>query len=168
MNRSNVIGPSRWMSAAMCSAVSLMRARPAVGSERDLADPRDPNVLYLGVDCNTSPGPGVYKSTDGGRSFVSTTSGRPEIYVMDSDGRDPRRLTESPFDGSRVVDFDAGRTTIAWSPDSKQIAFVSNREGAQAIYLVNITGTDTPRRVTPLTSSDAMQRTPSRATARCG
>src|SRR6185436_311837 len=42
-----------------------------------LADPLDPNVLYLGALCDTSPGPGVYKSTDGGRSFASTTSSLP-------------------------------------------------------------------------------------------
>jgi len=38
-----------------------------------LADPRDPNVLYLGGRCYSSPG--VYKSTDGGRSFALTTKG---------------------------------------------------------------------------------------------
>jgi photosystem II stability/assembly factor-like uncharacterized protein len=45
-----------------------------------LADPRDPNVVYFGNGCYTSPEvspPGVYKSTDGGRSFASTTSNLP-------------------------------------------------------------------------------------------
>ena len=52
-------------------------------------------------------------------AFVSHRAGNPEIYVMDADGGNQRRLTNHP-------DKDWHPT---WSPDGKRIAFVSNRDG---------------------------------------
>jgi hypothetical protein len=61
-----------------------------------------------------------------GRSiaFVSTRDGNPEIYVMDSDGGNPRRLTFSP----------SGDWRPAWLPDSTHLVFVSDRGGNNDIY----------------------------------
>jgi uncharacterized delta-60 repeat protein len=58
-------------------------------------------------------------------AFISWRAGEPDLYVMQADGSDVRRLTDSPFDSVRVADFPylADRTTIAWSPDSRRIAF---------------------------------------------
>jgi TolB protein len=44
----------------------------------------------------------------------------------------------------------------AWSPDGTQIAFVSDRDGNQEIYVVNIDGTNLQR----LTWSEGSDRSP--------
>ena len=52
-------------------------------------------------------------------AFVSHRDGNPEIYVMDADGGNPRNLTNN-----RDKDY-----SPSWSPDSKRIVFMSNRDG---------------------------------------
>jgi TolB protein len=77
-------------------------------------------------------------SPDGRRlAFTSNRDGNAEIYVMDVDGSDVRRLTNHP-----AID-----TSPTWSPTGHQIAFVSERSGTPQIYTVGADGTDL-RRVT--------------------
>lgn len=61
---------------------------------------------------------------DGRIVFLSTRGGSPDLYVMDGDGRNVRRLTTSSVDDSGVtwseaLDFSQG----SWAPRGERIAF---------------------------------------------
>lgn len=71
-------------------------------------------------------------SRDGKKiAFVVFHGSESDIYVMNRDGTDIRRLTTAPG-----IDW---RPT--WSPDSRKIAFVSHRDGNAEIYVMNADGT---------------------------
>ena len=77
-------------------------------------------------------------SPDGTQLAVtSNRDGNPELYVMNADGTDVRRLTNHPG-----ID-----TTPTWSPQGHQIAFTSDRTGAPQIYVIGVDGTGL-RRIT--------------------
>ena len=77
-------------------------------------------------------------SPDGTRlAFTSNRDGNPEIYVVNGDGTNMRRLTNHP-----EVD-----VTPTWSPTGNQIAWTSNRSGLPQIWIMNADGTE-PRRIT--------------------
>lgn len=72
-------------------------------------------------------------SPDGRRICFSSTrdqSGNSELYVMDRDGSNVRRLTNDK--GADV--------TPTWSPSGTQIAFVSDRSGTPQIYVIGADG----------------------------
>jgi len=72
-------------------------------------------------------------SPDGSRiAFTSTRDGQPEIYVMDADGTNASRLTNSPG-----LDGDA-----AFTADGQAVAYHSLRTGHRQIFLQPITGSD--------------------------
>ena len=52
-------------------------------------------------------------------AFVSKRDGNAEIYVMDADGGNQRRLTENRNNDRYPV----------WSPDGQRIAFMADRKG---------------------------------------
>jgi Tol biopolymer transport system component/DNA-binding winged helix-turn-helix (wHTH) protein len=84
-------------------------------------------------------------SPDGKRiAFVSNRSGSDEIWVCDSDGENPIRLTSfhGPLAGSP-----------SWSPDGKRIVFDCRPEGNADIYVVSAEGGQ-PRRLTTDTAED--------------
>lgn len=70
-------------------------------------------------------------------AFTSNRHGNPELYIMDADGANVRRLTNHPG-----ID-----TTPTWSPQGRQIAFTSDRTGSPQIYVVGVDGTGL-RRIT--------------------
>ena len=70
-------------------------------------------------------------SPDGKRlAFSSRRDGNSDLYIMNADGSDVRRVTShSAVDGAP-----------AWSPDGKFLAFHSNRDGNFEIYTIRIEG----------------------------
>jgi len=71
-------------------------------------------TLVVGVDAQTQI------------AFVSGKNKKTDIYVMDTDGGNRRRLTNSP----------RNEWSPAWSPDGERIAFVSNSD----IYVMDANG----------------------------
>ncbi|MGE3188900.1 MAG: hypothetical protein AB7N90_04390, partial [Vicinamibacterales bacterium] len=72
-------------------------------------------------------------SPDGTKiAFMSTRdgAGNTEIYVMDRDGSNVRRLTNNP----------AADATPTWSPTGTQIAFTSDRSGSPQIWVIGADG----------------------------
>jgi hypothetical protein len=53
-----------------------------------------------------------------------------DVWVMRGDGSDPRQLTDSPADDMSPT----------WSPDGKQVAFVSDRDGNREVYVMKADG----------------------------
>ena len=79
-------------------------------------------------------------SPDGKRiAFISSRSGRREIWLCDSAGRGPAQLTHLE-DTSRP-------TTPSWSPDGRWIAFVIVEKGQWHTYVIAAEG-GAPRRLT--------------------
>ncbi len=70
-------------------------------------------------------------SPDGKRvAFMSKREGQWEIYVIDADGKNMKRLTNDPSEDGLP----------AWSPDGNAIAFVSNRGGTWAVWVMTPEG----------------------------
>jgi dipeptidyl aminopeptidase/acylaminoacyl peptidase len=64
-------------------------------------------------------------------AFASDRDGSYEIYVMNSDGSNQTRLTNSSEGGDPC-----------WSPDGTKIAFHSLRDGNYEIYVMNADGSN--------------------------
>jgi len=67
--------------------------------------------------------------------FVSDRNGNEDIYAMNADGHDVRRITATPGESR-------GSWVPAWSPDESRIVFASNRDdgGSANLYTVNADG----------------------------
>ena len=71
-------------------------------------------------------------SPDAGRvTFVSRESGSEDIWVVSSDGSNPRNLTPNTKQAEGHP---------SWSPDSSRITFWSNRSGRKQVYVMGVDG----------------------------
>jgi TolB protein len=80
-------------------------------------------------------------------AFYSTRDGREDIYVVDADGTNLRRLTDG----------NAGGLCPTFSPDGRQIAFLSRRDGNEEIYVMDVGGRNV-RRLTVLPATHVHPR----------
>ena len=72
--------------------------------------------------------------------------GNHEVYVMDSDGTDPKNLSNNPaYDGQPD-----------WSPNGQRIAFMSNRSGNYEIHVMNSLDGSSQKRLTRKAAFDAV------------
>jgi TolB protein len=98
------------------------------------------SFIYQGLMQNPTKGNGnnympVF-SPDGRQiAFMSGRDGNTEIYVINVDGSNPRRLTNHP----------AADSTPTWSPSGDRIAFTSDRAGSPQIYLMGADGSNVER-----------------------
>ena len=75
-------------------------------------------------------------SPDGTKlAFMSNRDGNPEIYIVNRDGTNLRRITNHPN----------ADVTPTWSPSGTQLAFTSDRSGLPQVYIVNVDGTGLDR-----------------------
>lgn len=63
--------------------------------------------------------------------FVSDRDGNPEVYALDDAGHTNRLTNHQAVDSQAV-----------WNPAMQQVAFTTNRDGQNEIYLVNVDGTN--------------------------
>ena len=101
------------------------------------------SLIYQGVLQNPTKGVGTNYlpvfSPDGKQiAFMSGRDGNPEIYAMNVDGSNVRRLTNNQ----------AGDSSPTWSPSGSQIAFTSDRTGKAQVYVMNSSDGSGVRRLT--------------------
>lgn len=96
------------------------------------------SVREDGADRRDEPasGSGAGLSPDGKRrAYISTDDGDAEVWVSDSDGKNPKRLTDNK-------DID---NNPAWTADGKRIVFGSTRTGRWQIWIMEADGTNPVR-----------------------
>jgi TolB protein len=100
-------------------------------------DPSSPQGLFFEVEPAWSP--------DGRRiAFASKRDGTLDVFVMNADGTDARRLTSTSADDSHPT----------WSPDGRQLAFARGDQGD--IWVMGADGSDAH----PITHSGAAEIEP--------
>jgi Tol biopolymer transport system component len=87
-------------------------------------------VLAVAVLAGSHGAAGQGRGVPRGVAFNSSRDGNSEIYVMNWDGSDPFRITETV----------AAETDPAISPNGRDIIFTSNRSGNNDIFIADITG----------------------------
>jgi WD40-like Beta Propeller Repeat len=101
-------------------------------------------ALALGI---ASPAQATFPGANGLIAFSSDRSGDFEIYTMNPDGSDLKRLTNAPGNDGPA----------RWSPDGTKIVFSSDRDGNGEVYTMNADGSGQTR----LTNDPALDSLPS-------
>src|SRR4051794_20228720 len=96
---------------------------------------------------SSAVGPTATPSGGGGGkiAYASYRTGNTQIYTIDVTGKNETRLTNNT----------AKDTDPVWSPDGKQIAFVSDRDSNWGIYIMNADGSD-QHLITPKSNAQLM------------
>jgi TolB protein len=125
---SNVLAAAAATLALLAAARASFAVTPAKIDDPDttLAEPR--RILWMDGVENAYP----RWSNDGKRVlFQSNRDGKWQLYVMDADGKNERRIS----DGAHNDNFPD------WSPDNRSIAFISDRDGNEDVYVMASDGT---------------------------
>ena len=123
---------------------SASSSSPWVVFSSDLQDPGgDRQIFRVAVDTGetiqltdnerTTAHPAL--SPDGFRIAFNSGKDFWDVYIMNTDGSEMKRLTKGNFDDKWP----------AWSPDGKRLAVTSNRDGNWEIYLMDINGSNQRR-----------------------
>jgi Tol biopolymer transport system component/DNA-binding winged helix-turn-helix (wHTH) protein len=124
--------------------VFVRRAARADIWQHDLREPKIPSRIVSSTRWDAHP----HFSPDGQKIvFVSDRQGTEELWVCDSDGSSPARLT--PFGGPHVQH-------PRWSPDGKQIAFTMARGGKANDLFVMPSGGGAERQLTMDPANDGV------------
>ena len=111
-------------------------------NERLGIDVRNPDgVIQRQMTCGKEYG--AKWSPDSKRlAFISEREGNPDIYVMERDAEDELcpNTKDSRKDVLRLTETDESESDISWSPDSRNILFVSERDGNKEIYVMESSG----------------------------
>jgi TolB protein len=91
---------------------------------------KSPGRILRGLAGNAQLYRGVFDPKGRRLAVVVSQDGASELYLVDRDGDNPRRVTHH-----RAIDI-----APTWSPDGKQLAFVSDRTGSPQIYVMDVGG----------------------------
>jgi TolB protein len=111
-------------------------SRIVYADEQGLRVQSEDEVSYLITDDGRDTGPAW--SPDGSKvAFTRRQHDHWEVYVVDTDGRNLRRLTDTPRRSNGEV---GNSAAAAWSPDGLHLAFLTDRSGKWEIWIMRAGG----------------------------